>query len=104
MPKVLKDIVENAKEALEIEDMDALKDIFFSFEEEEEKLAVWKCFDSKERKKIGEYMNKDGIEAMVEERNATLKQSYLSEEELEILTEYNWNNRKTALPDAPQIN
>jgi len=103
LPPVLKNVYLRAKEALDCEDMDVIKEVFFSFGEEEERIAVWKCFDSKERGKMGSYMSANGIDEMNQERRDTAKEVYLNEEGLEILIDYNWNGRKSALPDAPEI-
>ena len=75
----------------------------FSFGEEEERIAVWKCFDSKERGVIGSYMSANGIDEMNQEKRDTAKEFYLDEKNLEILIDYNWNGRSSALPDAPEI-
>jgi len=103
LPKPLKDICINVREALDSEDMEVIKEVFFSFGEEEERVAVWKCFDSKERGVMGSYMSADGMDVMHQQRQDATKRTYLDEEELERLTDYNWNGRKTALPDAPTI-
>jgi len=103
LPPVLKNVYLRAREALDCEDMDVLKEVFFSFGEEEERIAVWKCFDSKERGKIGSYMSANGIDEMNQEKRDTAKEFYLDEKGLEILIDYNWNGRQSALPDAPEI-
>lgn len=103
LPPVLKNVYLRAREALDCEDMDILKEVFFSFGEEEERIAVWKCFDSKERGKIGSYMSENGIDEMNQEKRDTAKEIYLDEEGLDILIDYNWHGRKSALPDAPEI-
>jgi hypothetical protein len=38
-----------------------------------------------------------------QKRNETNKIYILSEDKLEILTEYNWGDRRNALPDAPEV-
>lgn len=104
LPATLKAVYENVREALDSEDMEVIKEVFFSLGEEEERVAIWKCFDSKERGVMGSYMSKDGMEVMHQQKQDADKQVYLNEDELEILIDYNWNGRKTALPDAPEIN
>lgn len=98
LPANLKNVYLCTKEALDSEDMEVIKDIFMSFGEIEEQIAVTKCFSSKERKIINEYINNN---ITLEEKNLAAKQYYLGEEELNILQKYNWENRKTALPEAP---
>ena len=99
LPGSLKNVYLHVKEAFDAEDMEVIKDIYLGFGEPEELIAVNKCFNSKERKAIGAYVNENST---LDEKNNAPKEYYLNEDELEVLIDYNWGNRQTALPEAPR--
>lgn len=102
LPEEIRKVYFNVREAFDSGDYEQVRDIFYSLGEPEEYTAIYKCFDSKERRLL---MGGVDIKSPEEQkkRNETPKIYILDEEKLNILTEYNWGDRKTALPEAPAI-
>ena len=90
LPQELREVFEELQHALDNEDSDVVREIIYSFDEQEEQIAVTKCFDSKQKKQIKECCE---TETMLEDKNNAAKIRYLTDEQLDILTEYNWHGR-----------